>query len=102
MERKVLKKFKKKEFLSSDRTEEREYEIAIKNGKSLPIQLTVLDQVPISPFDGLKIDKVIAEEARLNPKTGELRWEQKMDPGTSKKLHFSYHLKVPKNFNLLE
>ena len=89
MERKVLKKFKKKEFLSSDRTEEREYEIGIKNGKSLPI-------------DGLKIDKVIAEEARLNPKTGELRWEQKMDPGASKKLHFSYHLKVPKNFNLLE
>jgi hypothetical protein len=102
MERKVLKKFKKKEFLSSDRTEEREYEIVIKNGKSLPIQLTVLDQVPISPFDGLKIDKVIAEEAKLNPKTGELRWLQQMDPGASKKLHFSYHLKVPKNFNLLE
>ncbi|MBX7182690.1 MAG: mucoidy inhibitor MuiA family protein [Bacteroidia bacterium] len=100
--RKNLRNYKKKEFMSSDRTEERAYQISVKNGKSLPIHLTVIDQVPVSPYEGLKVDKVVAEGAKQNNKTGELKWNLDLEPGNSRLFEFSYQLKVPKNFQLLE
>lgn len=84
-----------KQFLVSAQKETRTWEITVWNNKNTPIEITVEDQYPISNNEEVEVKLLNSGSAMVNPKTGSLTWELKLDAHEMKKLTFSYQVKYP-------
>lgn len=79
-------------------TDETKIVLTIKNAYQLPINVTVLDQVPISDDDDhIKIE-VVAENAQYNKNDGLLTWNFQVTSNGSSTASFQYILKAPKEY----
>jgi len=87
---------RKKVFSSSIR-ETYMYEIAVKNNKSIPIKLTILDQIPVSKQESIEVNLDEKDGAEYNKDFGKLKWELQIPANQSKRLRFSYSVKYPKD-----
>jgi hypothetical protein len=100
IERKPIKDFTSKQFLSSYKTETKAYEILVRNNKNLPIDVVIYDQFPITTNKEITIDKMTFTGAQLDEKTNILKWKINLLPKTEKKMDFRYQVKYPKYQNL--
>ena len=73
------------------------YEISIKNNKSVPVQVNVLDQIPVSKQEDIKVELEDKGGARYNEEYGKMEWNIDIPPGQNKKVRFTYTLKYPKD-----
>lgn len=87
---------RKKIFNSSVR-ETYTYEIAVKNNKSVPIRLEILDQVPVSKQKEIEVNLEEKGGAEYTEAFGKLKWELNIPANQSKKVRFSYSVKYPKD-----
>jgi hypothetical protein len=97
VERKKLKEYSKKRFLSSNKTESRAYEITVRNNKKQAIQITVLDQFPISTTKEITVEEEEYTDAKLDNDTKQLTWKYELAAQKEKKHIFKYSVKYPKN-----
>lgn len=97
VDRKKLKEFSSKQFLSSYKTENRAYEISVRNNKSQSIQVVVQDQLPISTTKEISIEEEEYKEAIFEKDTKLLTWKYELSPKQEKKHTFKYRVKYPKN-----
>ena len=88
--------FKSKSFTGSNRILDRTYELMVKNNKSVPIQLKLMDRIPISQNKEIKIDDIQTNKASHDAKKGLLTWELQLAPKQSKTESFSFKVKYPK------
>jgi uncharacterized protein (TIGR02231 family) len=73
------------------------YLIRLHNFRPDRIALTVLDQVPVSRHEDLKV-KMLQVDPEVEPdKMGELRWALTLAAGEERELAFSFHVDVPKD-----
>jgi hypothetical protein len=96
IERKKNEEFSQKRSIGSNITETRQYEILIRNNKSQPVSLKVTDQIPISVNSDILVESKELSGGTLNPQTGLIEWEVKLQPGEQKALKFGYEVKYPK------
>jgi len=96
IERKKNEEFSQKRNIGSNITETRQYEILIRNNKSQPVSLNVTDQIPISVNSDILVESKELSGGTLNPQTGLIEWEVKLQPGEQKALKFGYEVKYPK------
>ncbi len=75
--------------------EEYHYRISVKHSKSRSIKIKILDQIPISTHEKLKVDLLEAAGGKLDLETGLLRWEVEIAPNNPQQLDFKYKLKYP-------
>ncbi len=94
--REKRKDFTTKQFIGNKKEENRSWEITIRNSKSQPINMIVLDQVPVSTLEEIEVGIQNISGARHNPETGEIKWEFSLDPGARKELELNYSVKYPK------
>ncbi|MBK8425984.1 MAG: DUF4139 domain-containing protein [Lewinellaceae bacterium] len=87
---------RKKVFSSSIR-ETYTYEIAVKNNKSIPIKLTILDQIPVSKQESIEVTLDEKDGAEYIKDFGKLKWELQIPANQSKRVRFSYSVKYPKD-----
>lgn len=87
---------RKKVFTSSIR-ENYMYEIAVKNNKSIPIKLIILDQVPVSKQESIEVELEEKDGAEYNKDFGKLKWELQIPANQSKRVRFAYSVKYPKD-----
>lgn len=87
---------RKKVFSSSIR-ETYMYEISVKNNKTIPIKLTILDQIPVSKQESIEVTLDEKDGAEYNKDFGKLKWELQIPANQSKRLRFSYSVKYPKD-----
>lgn len=78
------------------------YEIALKNMKPVAIEIEVLDQLPVSKQEDIKVDPGENSGAIYTSEIGKLEWKLTLAPNESKKLRFAYTLKYPKNKQVTE
>ncbi|GAB2792222.1 DUF4139 domain-containing protein [Rhabdobacter roseus] len=97
VERKKLKEFSNRQFLGTNKTESRAYEIRIKNNKPQPIQIVVQDQFPISTTKDITIEEQEYKEAQLHKDTKILTWRYELPARQEKKHVLRYSVKYPKN-----
>ncbi len=97
IERKTLKEFSSKQFLSSYKTETRVFEISVRNNKSQSIKITIQDQFPISTAKEISIDEQAYKDAELDKDTKILTWQFELLPKQERKQQFKYAVKYPKN-----
>ncbi|MCO6162491.1 DUF4139 domain-containing protein [Flavobacterium sp. NRK F7] len=99
--RKQLKEFKAKQFLSSYKTESRAFEISIKNNKPYPIDIVVMDQLPISNTKEITVQEEEYKEGTLAEETKIITWKVELPSKNEKKLTIKYKVKSPKNASLI-
>lgn len=73
------------------------YTLNVKNSYAEPVDLTLLDQIPVSANSDITVEKVQYGQAQYNAKTGELSWKLHLAGKESTSLPFSYAVKYPKN-----
>ncbi len=93
VQRTKVKQFGKKQFLGNKRTDERTFSIKIRNTKKTPINIVVLDQIPVSQNKELTIENVEAKEAKIEAATGKITWKLEISPTTEKAIEFHYEAK---------
>ncbi|MGX1930044.1 DUF4139 domain-containing protein [Flagellimonas sp. 2504JD4-2] len=94
--RKQQRNFKSKSFTGSNRILDRTYNLEIKNNKTLPIDLKLMDRVPISQNREIKVDDIDPQNAEYDKKTGLLTWNIQLSSKEDKKESFSFQVKYPR------
>ena len=100
VKRTLLKEFSNKKFLGNNRTDTKQYEITVRNNKTVPVNIIVEDQFPISTLKEIEIDDMKYEGAKLNDETKIITWTYTIDPKQLKKMEMKYSVKYPKEKKL--
>jgi Domain of unknown function (DUF4139)/N-terminal domain of unknown function (DUF4140) len=95
--RKLVKEFSSKKFIGNSRTDTKEYEISIRNTKSVPVSIRVLDQYPVSTNRDITVDDVKAPDSQIDKDNGIVTWTISLQAGQEKKLRIGYSVKYPKD-----
>src|SRR5262245_41635656 len=84
--------------ISASKTDVRNYRITVKNLHQRPIQLGVIDQIPVSQNDAIKIEllgRTQPTRRDLEGKRGILAWDMKLEPDEEKAIEFGYRVSWP-------
>ena len=73
------------------------FEIAVKNNKSIPLKIEILDQIPVSKQKDITVELEDKDGAIYNEDYGKLKWELEIPANQSKRLRFTYSVKYPKD-----
>jgi len=92
-----LKNFGKRQFIASERSEERGWEISLRNTKRQRVNLILEDQFPVSTNKAITVERLEAKEAEVEDATGKLTWKLQLEPAREKKIGFKYVVKYPKS-----
>lgn len=87
-------------FIGRFKTVEMGIQIQVRNNKSVPVKLTLKDQVPISSNSDIDIKVNEISNATHAKDTGELSWDLALAPGERKTITIKYSVKYPKNKRL--
>lgn len=99
--RRLLKEYSTKKFIGGNRTDARQYEIIVRNAKRAAVNITFVDQVPVSTTKEISVEDIRAAEAQLDKETGAVTWTMSLPAGQEKKLGISYNVKYPKDRKLV-
>ncbi len=99
--REKIKDFTDKQFMGSKKEETRAWQTTVKNNKSQPINMIILDQVPVSTIEEIEVNVQNDSGAKHDSESGEIKWEFKLDPSNTRELILKYSVKYPKNRNLI-
>lgn len=73
------------------------FEISVRNNKGEEIDITILDQVPVSKNKDLEIKLLESSSAIFYEPYGSLRWRRKVKSNETLKVQFEYEVKYPKD-----
>ena len=96
VERTPIKEFASSKFIGSNKKETFGYDLIVKNKKSVPIKIEILDQIPVSQEKGIQVELDEKGTAEYTSDTGKLIWTLTVPSGQSKKEQFIYSVKYPK------
>jgi hypothetical protein len=101
IKREKAKDFTTKQFIGNKQEENRIWNISVKNNKSQTIKMTVLDQIPISKREEIKVtlDKEFA--GSINKETGEVKWSFSLASKATQEMQLKYSVRYPKNQRLV-
>ncbi|MGE5356791.1 MAG: DUF4139 domain-containing protein [Deltaproteobacteria bacterium] len=95
--REKLKDLKKSSIFSNKRNIQQGFEISIKNNKPVSVDLTLLDQIPISTDSEMEISPDELSGGKLNKESGIIEWRILLKPGEQVKKRFAFTAKIPKD-----
>ncbi len=70
--------------------------IRVRNNKSSPLRIRVLDQIPLSRQDDIKVEYETGPGASVSAETGVITWEYALSAGEQREDRFAYRVKYPK------
>ncbi|HOY48302.1 MAG TPA: DUF4139 domain-containing protein, partial [Flavobacteriales bacterium] len=91
-----------KRFIADSQKDVYTWETIIRNNKGTPIDIEVLDQVPLSRRDEIKVELNDKQGAEYTEEFGKLFWNYTVKPNDSKKIRFSYTVEYPKGKTVQE
>ncbi len=84
--------------ITSAKTDVRNFRIAVKNMHERAIQLSILDQIPVSNHNDIKVELVTKQQPtrqNVDDKRGVLQWDSEVKPGEERVLEFGYRVQWP-------
>ena len=72
-----------------------EYEIVVRNNKAIPIDIEVLDQVPLTRRKEIEVELLEYTGAEYDKEYGKLLWTMRIPSNTSKSVRLKYTVKYP-------
>lgn len=100
VQRNKLKEFAKKQSFGDKQSDERAYEIAIRNRHAQAVNLIVEDQFPVSAQREISVENIAYKEAKLDEKTGKLTWKTRIEGSKEQKFSLRYKIKYPKGWRV--
>lgn len=85
------------QWIGAYRQETFDFSIGVRNNKNVPIEVKLLDQIPISTDKQIEISLLKKDNATHNEARGELVWLLRCQPGKTETRSFSYRIKYPKD-----
>jgi hypothetical protein len=101
VKRTKAKDFTTRQFIGNKKEETSVWDIVVKNNKSQAIKMTVLDQIPISTREEIKITLDKLFNGQLDKKTGKVTWNFSLAPKNTKNIQLKYAVRYPKSRNLV-
>jgi uncharacterized protein (TIGR02231 family) len=98
----LVKREKRKDFtsrrtLGANKTETYSFLLTVRNNKSIPISITLKDQVPVSSNSSINVEAVELTGGKMNSQTGEVKWDLELKPSETKQIILTYSVKYPKD-----
>ncbi len=75
--------------------------LSIKNNNQTPIDINVVDQIPLSNQENIKITTGDLSKAQYDEKTGKLTWDFSLKALEQKTITFNYTVRQPKGVNII-
>mgnify|MGYP001198275724 CR=1 FL=1 len=101
MQREKVDQYSKKRTIGANITENRGYEITLKNNKSQAVTLVLKDQIPVSVNSSITVTAGELSGGNLDTQTGIVTWEITLPPGAQQKLALQYEVKYPKSERII-
>jgi len=92
-----LKEFSSTKIIGTKRRETMTYELVAKNNRKSDVEIDILDQIPISQTEEIKVKVLEITEVTPDAVTGEVLWNAKLKPGETKKYRISFQIEYPKD-----
>lgn len=97
VEKNIIKDFTENIFLSSDIERTFAYEIKVRNNKTIPINMILEDNIPISKNEEIKIKLIDFDDGNYFEKDGKIKWYIKLDGSKSITKKLIYSVRHPKD-----
>lgn len=97
VQRNKLKEYSSRQFLGKNKTENRAFEIVVRNNKPQAVKVLVQDQFPISTDKNIVVEDLSYPGAELEADTQLLTWRLELAPREERKLELRYSVKYPRN-----
>lgn len=95
--REKVDEFAKRKTLGSNKVDTRVYKLLVRNKKSVPINITVVDQVPVSTNSDIEVDIIEVSNGKLSERSGEVTWSFEVAAQQQSTLELGYEVKYPKS-----
>ncbi len=99
--RRKLKSKNKARMIGFNMIKELTYEIVVTNNRNEKQSVEVRDQIPIASDSDVKIEIIDLANAEVHQSSGQLTWKIDLAPYQTKKIVFSFNIKVPKSKSYL-
>ncbi|WP_053977797.1 DUF4139 domain-containing protein [Mangrovimonas xylaniphaga] len=96
VKRNQVNDFKKTNFIGNNRIINKMYELELKNNKQTPIDIVIMDRIPISQNKDIKVEDIETGTSQYNDEKGLMEWKTVLSPGATDTFKFSYSVKYPK------
>jgi len=97
----VQKQFTSKQFLGSKKEEIKSWLISVKNNKQQNINLSLIDQIPVSTIEEIEVNPLNISNGKLDPQSGKIKWEFQLKPSGKEDIELKYSIKSPKSKRLI-
>jgi uncharacterized protein (TIGR02231 family) len=84
--------------ISASKSDVRSFRITVKNAHAQAVQLTVMDQIPVSQHQDIKVElisKTPPSRRDIDDKRGVLAWDQKIEADEERTIDFGYRVTWP-------
>ncbi|PPK84347.1 uncharacterized protein (TIGR02231 family) [Neolewinella xylanilytica] len=71
----------------------RGWEVAVRNTKRMPVDLTIIDQVPVSAEGTIDVETELPAGANYDPQTGQVEWRTVLSSGSEWQTEFGYRVR---------
>jgi hypothetical protein len=96
IKRELQKQFTTRQFLGTKKEETRSWLISVKNNKLQDINITMVDQIPLSTLEEIEVTPINLSNAQKDEETGKLTWKLNLKPSEKKDINLKYSVKYPK------
>lgn len=101
IEQKKISNEEKIKKLSNEKESTLTYQITVKSMKSSHVKLTIMDQIPLTNVDEIKVNLINKGKAEYNQHKGFLTWNTTINPRETKKIKYVYSVTYNKDKNLV-
>ncbi len=92
----IQKQFTTKQFIGNKQEETKSWLISVKNNKQQNINLSVIDQIPVSTLEEIEVNPVNISNGKLDTTTGKIVWTFQLKPTEKKDIDLKYAVRSPK------
>ncbi|WP_051069547.1 DUF4139 domain-containing protein [Mariniradius saccharolyticus] len=96
IKREKVAQFSTKRNVGSNVNESRAYQIQVRNSKSVPVKLTITDQIPVSVVSDITVSATELSGASKDDEKGFLTWKMELPAQGQKTLEFRYEVRYPR------
>lgn len=92
-----LKEFNNEKTVGTSKKETFSYEIIVKNTRKTPVEVELMDQIPVSQDAEIVVEATELSKGVLDPATGFVTWRMNIPPGEQQRVVLTYTIKYPKS-----
>jgi len=94
--RERIEELSRSRLIGSNKVDKRSFKIVVRNKKSVPINLVLYDQIPVSVISEIAVNALELTGGQLDEKSGKVTWKLLIERQQQKELNFLYEVKYPK------